>query len=217
MNKIWWLWVPVCFMAVQAVLEILLPHHVLSALHSENGPHELLQFIAVSAACGVAAAIFLRLDKKRDKWLAAWAALAALCCLYVAGEEISWGQQFLNWGTPEFWAGINDQQETNLHNTSSWLDQKPRLALLVGVITGGLIIPLLQKYRPAWVPQKFAVIYPPPQLAVIALLALAVKVADKAGEGMGLSLFERVSEVEELYLFYFVLLYMIALKKRVLR
>ena len=73
----------------------------------------------------------------------AWFGLAALCCLYVAGEEISWGQHLFDWATPENWSEVNDQNETNIHNTSSWFDQKPRLVLLIGTVFGSLILPYL--------------------------------------------------------------------------
>lgn len=37
--------------------------------------------------------------------------------LFVVGmEEIGWGQQLLQFGTPQGWAAINYQQETTLHN-----------------------------------------------------------------------------------------------------
>lgn len=214
MNRIWWLGVPLGFMAVQILLELLLPQNVLAVLHSENGPHEIVQFLLMAAGVIIALLTLKTMDIKAQKWLAAWVGLAGLCCLYVAGEEISWGQHFLDWTTPEFWSAVNDQQETNLHNTSSWLDQKPRLILLFGVVTGGLLLPLAQKYVPKLVPERFAPIYPPHFLWLIALLAVGVKIAEKTGEAFGVILFERASEVEELYLYYFILLYLLVLKKR---
>ena len=36
--------------------------------------------------------------------------------LIVAMEEVSWGQHLFGWSTPEDWAQINRQRETNLHN-----------------------------------------------------------------------------------------------------
>lgn len=213
-SKIWWLWLPAAFMVFQIGLETFLPTAILSRLHTENGPHELLQFLAVFSAFGIALATFLSMDRKRQKWFAAWIGLAMACCFYVAGEEISWGQHFMAWTTPEFWSALNDQHETNLHNTSSWLDQKPRLLLEIGVLCGGILLPLLMKYRPALVPARFAVIYPPRELVLIAALALGVKIIAKTSASFGIILFERVSEVEELYLYYFVLLYLVALKKR---
>lgn len=42
--------------------------------------------------------------------------LAAAGCLFVAGEEISWGQRLLGFATPDFFAGFNVQGETTFHN-----------------------------------------------------------------------------------------------------
>lgn len=206
---------PLAFIVLQIGMEITLPQHVLAVMHSENSLHETLQFLIMAAAFGVALWTLVRMKPKEKPWLAAWAGLAAFCCFYVAGEEISWGQHFLAWNTPEFWAQVNDQQETNLHNTSSWLDQKPRLLLEIGILVGGIIMPLLMRFKPAALPQRFAVIYPAPYLSVVALSALGIKLADEIGELLDVRVFERASEVEELYLFYFVLLYLLVLKKRV--
>ncbi len=218
MSKIWWLWIPVVAMLAQIVLEISLSGHpgILAHLHSEDGPHEGVEFLLMAAAFILAVMTLIQMDIKEKKWLAAWIGLAAVCCFYVAGEEISWGQHLLKWSTPDYWAHFNDQQETNLHNTSSWLDQKPRLLLEIGIVTGGLLIPLMMKYKPALVPERFSVIYPPSYLAVIALLALLVKLAEKLAGAMDIVIFERASEIEELYLFYFVFLYLIVIRKRAL-
>jgi hypothetical protein len=37
-----------------------------------------------------------------------------------AGEEISWGQRMLGFGTPEAISQVNRQEEFNLHNLSAW-------------------------------------------------------------------------------------------------
>ena len=42
--------------------------------------------------------------------------LYALLFVFAAGEEISWGQRIFGWGTPEFFAENNYQNETSLHN-----------------------------------------------------------------------------------------------------
>lgn len=43
-------------------------------------------------------------------------ALIALACLFIAGEELSWGQWIFHWETPDSLAAVNLQNETNLHN-----------------------------------------------------------------------------------------------------
>ncbi len=202
-------------MSVQIIIEVIFSHGVLAKLHSENGPHELLQFFVLLAALIMAVRGFLTIDKKKQPWLAAWLGLAAVCCVYVAGEEISWGQHFVNWATPAGWAQLNDQQETNLHNVSSWLDQKPRLLLELGVLCGGIIIPLLRRFAPGILPVRFSGIYPDSRLIVVALLALLPKLSSGIAGIFDIVLFERASEVVEIYLYYFVFLYLFAIYGRI--
>lgn len=213
-DPIWWLWVPLLFMAVQIVMEYCLPDPVLSAALSEWGPHETLQFAVITLAFLVAIDSVLRVEWRTQKLLGCWLALASVCCLYVSGEELSWGQHVFEWHTSEFWSGVNDQGETNLHNTSSWFDQKPRLLLLIGIVVGGLIVPFLNRFRPGYVPDRFRALYPASALWVIALLVVAPQLVEKLGETMGYATFARVSEVQELYMFYFVLLYLWDLRAR---
>jgi len=216
--KFWWLWVPVLFFAFQLIIEFTLNGQTLSALHSENGPHESLQFILLTLGFCLSVNIIFKMDAaQRKSPLMGWIILAALGCFYVAGEEISWGQHIIDWATPEFWNALNDQGETNLHNTTSWLDQKPRLIMEIGVIIGGLIIPFLKWKKPSLVPARFETIYPPAILAVTAAFATGVKIIEKTGEALlDDPLFARASEVQELYFFYFVLLYLLCLRGRVL-
>ena len=56
---------------------------------------------------------------------------------------------------------------------------------------------------------------PPWQLFVVALCVLVPKQIQDIGEMMGAHIFARVSEVQEFYMFYFVLLYLIAIKARI--
>ena len=77
---------------------------------------------------------------------AVWLVIYGLGCIYFLGEEISWGQHLFGWETPDTWIEVNDQQETNLHNTSGWLDQIPRTVLTVGIVVGGFICPLIRKW-----------------------------------------------------------------------
>lgn len=202
-------------MAAQIILELTLSFDALTGIHSENGPHELMQFLITALGAIIAIWALFKFNLKEHKLLALWLGLAAICCLYVAGEEVSWGQHFALWSTPEFWMHLNDQQETNLHNVSSWFDQKPRLILEIGILFGGIIIPLLQKYKPALVPAQFDFIYPPAQLWVIAVLAIGGKIIVKITESFDVILFNRFSEVEELLLFYFVFLYLLWLKSKI--
>lgn len=87
------------------------------------------------------------LHKLPAAWLKVWMILVALSCVYFAGEEISWGQQLFGWSTPEEIKTMNDQDETNIHNMSSWFDQKPRMLLELWVIIGGIFIAGWRKWK----------------------------------------------------------------------
>lgn len=211
-----WLWIPIGLFVIQLGLDTVLPPDTKAWMYNENGPYELGQVVVLVAAIITALCILIKMNKS-TKAVMAWIALALVCCIYVAGEEISWGQQILKWNTPEYWAAINDQNETNLHNTSSWLDQKPRLILELGVYFGGMILPLLRKYKPHLVPVRFAAILPGPAVIVTATVCFCVRLADMAADATGTPLFGRAAEVEEAYLYYFVLLYLLELKGRLVR
>ncbi len=215
LKPIWWLWLPLLVLGIQIVTEILLSAEVLSRLHSENGPHEIVQFCIILSAFLLSASLLRHISLKVTPILFSWIALATVSCFYVAFEEISWGQHFFDWDTPRDWVLINDQGETNLHNASSWLDQKPRLILEIGVVVGGLLIPFLLRVKPSFLPKRFTIMYPPAILGVVAGLFLCLKLIDKV-EVLGVNVFERVSEVQELYMFYFVFLYVVILRQRVL-
>jgi hypothetical protein len=74
-------------------------------------------------------------------WLGLWVA----ACVYFAGEEASWGQWWFGWETPAALAELNDQGEANLHNVSSWLDQKPRALVELFVVLAGVVGPLARR------------------------------------------------------------------------
>ncbi|MFV1968962.1 MAG: hypothetical protein ACC628_26380 [Pirellulaceae bacterium] len=61
--------------------------------------------------------------------------------LFLIGEEVSWGQRFVGWGTPESLAAINKQNETNLHNIHGVGSKFKWIQLLVGAY--GTILPIV--------------------------------------------------------------------------
>ena len=64
-----------------------------------------------------------------------------LFCLFVALEEISWGQRLFGYRPPEYFLQFNYQQEFNLHNV---IETRLRKLSVVVVIFGyGVVLPLL--------------------------------------------------------------------------
>ena len=150
-------------------------------------------------------------------WLKTWIAIGIIGSFYTFLEEMSYGQHWFDWHTPEDFRELNDQNETNFHNMSSWLDQKPRLILEIGVLVGGIIIPLLRKYAPKKLPKRFEAIYPPSYLWLVAVLAIVPRMVERFVDAIGKGEWEpfvRTSEMQELFVYYFVMLYFIYLWRK---
>ncbi|HRQ28360.1 hypothetical protein, partial [Hyphomicrobium sp.] len=135
----------------------------------------------------------------------------------IAGEEHSWGQHFFNWNTPAYWSDINRQAETNLHNVSHWFNHRPRLVLEIGIAIGGILIPLIQSRVGLFRQPLLALLTPPVQLTVVAVVALVVKVINHLWKGdvVGTELLIRPSEALETFIYLFLLYYAIVLGRRV--
>jgi hypothetical protein len=67
--------------------------------------------------------------------------LVALFCLFVAGEEMSWGQRLIGYTPPEYFLANNGQQEVNLHNMAS-----PRKIFSLALIGFGVLLPLVSRF-----------------------------------------------------------------------
>lgn len=209
-SRLWTLWAPLAIAVLLATLGKLAPGWYDAWMNDERGGVELAQWLVLAAAVVAALRLLARPELRRRPALLAWVALAGLACFYVAGEEISWGQHLAQWNTPEYWRALNDQGETNLHNTSSWFDQKPRTLLELGVIVGGLLGPALRRLRPGLLRGMVDLVTP-----AAATLPIAA-VAEFAGldKRLGLGLFFRPSEVQELYFYLFALGYLLVLDAR---
>ncbi len=156
-----------------------------------------------------------------SRLLTVWLAAVILGCVYFAGEEVSWGQHWLGWRTPEFLARINDQGETSLHNISSWLDQKPRGLLLLWVIVGGIFYPIWARFGPAArTPQGAwqAWFWPRTVCLPAAVLAVVVRIPEYArlwfDAELPLWLVFRASEPQEYGFALFLLIYLWSLYLR---
>ena len=171
---------------------------------------------------------FRRRRELPAKWLGAWLVLLTLGALYYAGEECSWGQNYFGWLTPEGWSQVNDQHETNLHNTSSLFDHVPR-ALLSAAAGVCLVAPfVLMRRRRQWDPRTNSWAWFFPTMAVVpaAVLALAVGLPqqlygkyDKTSEAVSwfaeMFLAGRHSELKEYFLAMFILMYVWSFATRV--
>jgi len=85
----------------------------LDGLYNEGGVVETLTAIAFGASSLL---IFFAINARLRKWWFAPYLIIALFFFVLTMEEISWGQAYLGWKTPDAFAEFNRQGETNLHN-----------------------------------------------------------------------------------------------------
>ena len=173
----------------------------------ENYPVELLTFALLLAGgiYGVRLAILARRRGLHALWMVFYLAFS-LFLLLTAMEEISWGQWFVHFHTPESIARINTQQEFTLHNLKGlggntvWL----RLAFGVGGFAGMALGLFPAAFRAVAVPPKLWAWF-----LVITAFALGDLVTDFVGSGSPVAaLFEVMSEVVELLIAAVACLYL---------
>jgi len=96
LSKAAWLYLPLISFALCLMLEFSLPPQYYGYFVNENGILETAQPVIIALGAVLA---FLNLRKyniKNSPMLFGWFALALLGCIYIAGEEISWGNKFSN-------------------------------------------------------------------------------------------------------------------------
>lgn len=213
----WWLALPVVIAVGLIVINAVASRFYADWILPEGyGFLELSQFFIAFTGMILALLLIFRPFVRQHRYILAFAILASLACLYIAGEEHSWGQHFFHWQTPEYWAEINRQQETNLHNTLHLFDKKPRLLLELGVLIGGILVPLAALYRPCIRRMRWSLFLPADAMVPVALCAILFKVTDSLLDSFSIRpLVARPSEAIEFYLYLFILFYLIVLTRRI--
>lgn len=215
-----WLWFPPLLAVLVIAVKLVSPDAYARFIDGERGLIELATPLV--AITGVIIGIrTLRLcGRITSRAIRIWILLTTLGCVYLAGEELSWGQQLFRWDTPEGIARINDQNETNLHNVSSWFDQKPRLLLELWVLIGGIVLPLQRLAGKAESQAENTFTYwfwPTLECLPTALLAIAITLPERYKKIAGIESlpFEiRWSEPQEYYFALFLLIYLLAIQRR---
>jgi hypothetical protein len=215
-----WLWLPLVLLAGVGASHFLGRDVYMRVVFSEWGVVENLTvvFLVVAVIVGVRLVVARQFP---DRWLGLWVALLTLGCFYFAGEEASWGQHLIGWSTPATWAAINDQQETNIHNTIGLFDQLPRMALAIGALVGGVIVPFLRRRNPDEInnfwriqPWYWATLVCAPSAILAVGISMPGKLAAKLGAEIPHIIRIAPGECKELYLAIFLMLYLLSLSKR---
>ena len=173
---------------------------------------------AAALAIGSAVAVCLTFRAGLNRARRAWVALIAAGLALLLAEELNWGQLLFEWDTTGWFARYNDEAETNFHNVTSWLDQKPRAVLNLAIVIGGVIHPLLLQVRGPGVLDRVA--HLAPSLATLPAACFVVLAGLPKLAGLDdrfdhiLPVGYRVSEVEELFIYVFFLFYILSLDRR---
>ena len=116
---------------------------------------------AVAAVVFAVAAIRQRRSGVALPWFLAG---VSLFCIFVAGEEISWGQRVFGYRPPAYFLAENFQQELNVHNVVGTSFRK--LGLKAVILGYGVVLSLLALAPPARkLFDRLAVVAPPWALA----------------------------------------------------
>lgn len=117
-------------------------------LYSEFGFLENLQVVALLAGAYFGFRLFRSRGPQAQGRLKWWWLALALGCIFIAGEETSWGQHFIGWQTPAAWSRLEpEQNETNIHNLHRAVNDYPQAVLNLLVVFGGLLAPLYFKIK----------------------------------------------------------------------
>ena len=182
-------------------------------LKGESGMVELSTAVFLFIAIGfcissLGLARRLELSTYQKGWLLLLIAGAA----YFALEELSYGQHLFGWGTPETLRELNDQEETNLHNVHALFDQVPRALLTIGILVGGVILPLYRRFRnqPLTEDNRFYWQWPTLDCVTIGLMAILVRPVFEVFETDVVS----TGETKEQFFALFIMLYCLSLHAR---
>ncbi len=184
---------------------------------AESGILETAQFILMVIGFAIAVQLLLDPFVRRRPLVLAVTVLAALACLFIGGEEVSWGQHIFFWQDPNLVTAVNDEGELSLHNMNKGFERTPRALLEIGVFVGGLLVPLLCAYAPRLRQSRMSLFLPAAALVPTALFAALFKGGDLLAKyhlaAVGLA--ARPSEVTEFYLYFFMLAYLIVFDRRI--
>jgi uncharacterized membrane protein len=208
-NTVPWAFLVVCIYLSFRHPSVLENHILLKDTWGGGGFVEkaTVAILLVGICYGVGALIIHR-KKFNNRLLYLWTIGWCLALIYFAGEEASWGQWYFGWETPESVAVANKQQETNLHNMSSWLNEKPRMLVEFWIIIAGIILPLLFTVKPGkrsghWMRWIYPGFFGFSAVICFCLLKAVGWIDSEAFIQLG------NSELRELYIAYFLSLYLI--------
>lgn len=222
LHLFWWLYLPILFFCFRyaAYLFTDAESGLESWLTGELGLIENLTVLLLVLAVICTCLVIFRFGKSLHVTPKIFLVVYCLGCIYFAGEEASWGQHWFGWQTSEYFKEINDQDETNLHNTSIWLDRIPKAIVSLSIFIGGIVVPLYIGFRGKQnnYQARFWWLWPTRICLPTAIIATTVTWPAKIERELDASFYFRLSnEMKEFYIACFFLVFIVSLAIRLYR
>ncbi len=213
-----WLILPiVSYVLLYGVLFTGFPPPMAKMIGSELGLLENAQVLFLLLFLGLGGKMLCAKEPLPHPWLRLWIILLMVGGLYTLIEEISWGQHYFRWATPEWFTNLNSQNETNIHNVDgdiffgvpqAVVMHLPYNLLLTAIYVGGLVYPISTKGRhPSWY-------WPTPVCVPWAVLTACSSLPIIVGEWLGRPLPIRHGEMQEYFVYGFLFTYLYSLDYR---
>ncbi len=217
-----WLWAPLFLVLLYFGYFILDRLSYVHDFHNfMQGEFGIIENVTVLLALAAIVPIVLSLrncDLKGQGLFKAYLTIFALGCFFTAGEELSWGQHFFGWSTPESLAAINKQQETNLHNINGFAN-KTRTILSSLLFIFGALLPLYRKFKHQRLhslrEKKYWWLWPSFSLVCVGILSFLVALPQRLElVGIQIPIPNNIAEIKECLLTFGFFLYALALYLR---
>ena len=186
------------------------------ALKGEAGMVEIATFLFLVIAIGFSiSSLTITRRLELSPLLKSWLLLLIVGATYFALEEISYGQHMFGWDTADGWKELNDQDETNLHNVHALFDQVPRALLTLGILVGGVVLPLYRHFRAIRLDEsnRFYWQWPTLDCVTIGFLVILIRPLQMLHDSDVIS----TGESKEMFFALFILLYCVSLHSRLRR
>lgn len=221
-SPAWWLFFPVTFFVVRYAVSIFTNRTtgLESWFRDELGIVENLTVLFLLAAMVYTLYLLKRFGGLLHVIPKIFLYIYCIGCVYFAGEEASWGQHWFGWETGEYFLAINDQQETNFHNTSVLLDRTPKALISFLIFFGGIVIPVILSCKSLKIDFNKSMwwIFPTWICLPTAFFASFATWPSKVEHHTDWHFyFDQAQEMKEFYIAYFMLLYILSLGRRIHR
>lgn len=210
---------PLAFMALILCGYIAGEPYLTRIVTSPTGFQELVCGVILLCAFVLALRCLWLPSLTQQRSLRGWLVVYAIAMFYYMGEDQNWGQYLFDLAVPDYFVEKNKEQEINLHNMSSWFNQKPRLLVECWVWVACILVPLgWSGPRRALRKRVPDVLWPDARIVASAVLAASASWPERIGDvGFPAPAFWhaiRFSELQEVFYAYVMLLYVWFLLQR---